>query len=57
MFTWQQYGENMHVRASEGGDELLAGNRFCLGEMDDDENEDGESEQSKRTEAAIDLVC
>ena len=43
LFTWQQY-ENMHVRASEGGDELLAGNRFCLGEMDDDENEDGESD-------------
>ena len=43
LFTWQQY-ENMHVRASEGGDELLAGNRFSLGEMDDDENEDGESD-------------
>ena len=43
LFTWQQY-ENMHVRASEGGDELLAGNRFCLGEMDDDENEDDESD-------------
>ena len=46
LFAWQQY-ENTHVRV-DGGDELLVEKRFCLGEMDEAENEDGESDGEER---------
>ena len=47
LFAWQQY-ENTHVRV-DGGDELLVEKRFCLGEMEDEaENEDGESDGEER---------
>ena len=54
LFAWQQY-ENTHVRV-DGGDKLLVEKRFCLGEMDEAENEDGESDGEERG-TAVDSAC